>query len=105
MNIMYQRTLERLSHSRAKVGEVGTSLDSTHAGGSELAVLKAMWEYLPERSFFINMNDANTSDTRQAGAFHDCVVSIDMWLPLEEIDRFKLAYGDCCVVDDLFFAN
>lgn len=105
MNIMYHRTLKRLSQSRTNVGKEGALLDSAYAESFELAVFKAMREYLPERSFFINVNDANASDNRQVGALHDCVVSIDMWLPLEEIDRFKLAYGDCFVVDDLFFAN
>jgi hypothetical protein len=105
MNIMYQQTLKRLSHSRAKGGTDKALLDSAYAGIFELSVFKAMRENLPERSFFINVNGANASDARQMGALHDCVVSIDMWLPLEEIGRFKLVYGDCCFVDDLFIAN
>jgi hypothetical protein len=32
-------------------------------------------------------------------------ISIDMWLPVAEIDRFKLQYGDLCFVDDSFFDN
>lgn len=61
--------------------------------------------YLPERIFFINLGDDNSSDGSQGEGRHSSVISIDMWLPLVEIDRFKSLYGTSCFVEDIFFAN
>ena len=68
---------------------------------------------LTDRFFCINTNGDNVSGISsmsggksvvQSGA--RCgVVSIDMWLPLIELDRFKSLHGAGCLVDNIFFEN
>jgi hypothetical protein len=32
-------------------------------------------------------------------------VSVDLWLPQDELSYFRLVYGDSCFIDDAFFGN
>lgn len=89
----------------------GPGLDSTVNAGavantrlpSRVVCINTGCEELVGDSYFgmpIGKNSGSRSDATPHG-----VISIDMWLPIPEIDRFKLRYGDACFVDDSFFDN
>lgn len=66
------------------------------------------------RIFCINKNVSERPPTHAGGAMaagscavdvQQGVISIDIWLPRAEMDRFQSMYGELCVVGDYFFEN
>jgi hypothetical protein len=111
-DLMRERSQSRLSGSRRMRRETeyltrGTrdflKLDTPAVSGDDL----------PDRFFCINMNGDNVNSISSISEGKSVVqsgdrcgvVSIDMWLPLIELNRFKALHGEGCLVNNIFFEN
>jgi hypothetical protein len=108
LSLVHKSLLGPLSSYQGEPRDDEISLSSGADTCQRLATLDSNRVNLSARIFCINMSGNNfgrIADATNSSGIPHSVISIDMWLPLAEINRFKSLYGDCCFVGDSFFDN